>query len=295
MSQLACEENEGKISGALVMSGMIGSPYEKTRFGTPTPLATAEQIGKDFFEFLGVKTLEEARALDAFEIRDKYSDFAKDHPRMYTVIDGVFCKEDPYKKMLEGRGLLVPLMAGNTSDEFLNHIEAKDGEQLLKKAEELFKDKADQFLSFEENKKQTPEGFSPVSGIEYSVKRAFLSRKATGCNQNSYYYRFDADIPGWDNAGTFHSCDLWFFFETLAKCWRPFDGHHYDLARQISSYFVNFIKTGNPNGNDYNENKLPEWKPYCDADRYEMNFTKDGAAGGSTETERMRFLLDNAE
>ena len=51
----------------------------KTRFGTPTPLATAEQIGKDFFEFLGVKTLEEARALDAFEIRDKYSDFAKDH------------------------------------------------------------------------------------------------------------------------------------------------------------------------------------------------------------------------
>jgi len=26
-----------------------------------------------------------------------------------------------------------------------------------------------------------------------------------------------------------------------------------------------------------------------------MNFTKDGAAGGSTETERMRFLLDNAE
>ena len=138
MSQLACEENEGKISGALVMSGMIGSPYEKTRFGTPTPLATAEQIGKDFFEFLGVKTLEEARALDAFEIRDKYSDFAKDHPRMYTVIDGVFCKEDPYKKMLEGRGLLVPLMAGNTSDEFLNHIEAKDGEQLLKKAEAVF-------------------------------------------------------------------------------------------------------------------------------------------------------------
>ena len=67
---------------------------------------------------------------------------------------------------------------------------------------------------------------------------------------------------------------LWFFFETLAKCWRPFDGHHYDLARQISSYFVNFIKTGNPNGNDYNENKLPEWKPYCDADRYEMNFYK---------------------
>ena len=52
----------------------------------------------------------------------------------------------------------MPLMAGNTSDEFLNHIEAKDGEQLLKKAEELLKIRQISFV-IEENKKQTPEGF----------------------------------------------------------------------------------------------------------------------------------------
>ena len=40
-------------------------------------------------------------------------------------------------------------------------------------------------------------------------------------------------MPGWDNPGTFHSSDLWFWFETLAKCWRPFTGRHYDLARQM--------------------------------------------------------------
>ena len=38
-----------------------------------------------------------------------------------------------------------------------------------------------------------------------------------------YLYRFNPDIPG-DNAGSFHSSDLWFVFETLAKCWRPFRG-----------------------------------------------------------------------
>ena len=76
----------------------------------------------------------------------------------------------------------------------------------------------------------------------------------------------------------------------------PNVGDHLTVITMIwrvrSAAIVNFIKTGNPNGNDYNENKLPEWKPYCDSDRYEMNFTKDGAAGGSTETERMRFLLE---
>ena len=78
-----------------------------------------------------------------------------------------------------------------------------------------------------------------------------------------------------------------------------------DIANQLISQINNNevdsskIKTEEINirsdKNDYNENKLPEWKPYCDLERYEMNFTKDGAAGGSTETERMRFLLDNAE
>ena len=77
-----------------------------------------------------------------------------------------------------------------------------------------------------------------------------------------YYYRFDPDIPGWDNAGTFHSVDLWFFFETLAKCWRPFVGQHYDLSRMMCNYWVNFIKTGDPNGNDADGKPMPYWYPY---------------------------------
>lgn len=314
MSQLACAENEDKIARAVVMSGMIGNPYEEERFGKPTPLAEAEQLGEEFFDFLGVNSLEEARALDAFYIRDRYSEFAINHSCMFTVLDGAFCKEDPYEKLVAGNSIAVPLMAGNTSDEFPNYIKAQDREQFYQKTREFFGEKADEFLAFEENQKETTEGFAPVSGIEYSVKHAFLKRaekaekeaakdtgKSIGADTSadkkytSYYYRFDADIPGWDKAGTFHSCDLWFFFETLAKCWRPFDGHHYDLARQISSYFVNFIKNGDPNGRDSNGNELPQWNPYTAADHYEMSFTKNGAAGGDTEHARMRFLLEHVE
>ena len=75
-----------------------------------------------------------------------------------------------------------------------------------------------------------------------------------------------------------------------------------DIANQLISQINNNevdsskIKTEEINirsdKNDYNENKLPEWKPYCDADRYEMNFKTKGASGGNTETARMRFLLE---
>ena len=71
---------------------------------------------------------------------------------------------------------------------------------------------------------------------------------------------FDAEIPGWDNPGTFHSVDLWFWFETLAKCWRPFVGKHYDLARQMCNYLCNFIRCGDPNGNDADGTPMPTWK-----------------------------------
>ena len=73
------------------------------------------------------------------------------------------------------------------------------------------------------------------------------------------YYKFDADIPGWDNPGTFHSVDIWFFFETLAKCWRPFVGKYYDLARQMCNYWTNFICCGNANGKDSTGDDMPQW------------------------------------
>ena len=78
-----------------------------------------------------------------------------------------------------------------------------------------------------------------------------------------YAYSFDPEIPG-DNAGSFHSSDLWFCFETLMKCWRPFDGHHYDLARKMCNYWCNFFRTGDPNGPDADGPPMPEWEPYTE-------------------------------
>ena len=93
-----------------------------------------------------------------------------------------------------------------------------------------------------------------------------------GIDAPLYYYRLDTDIPGDDHPGNFHSVDLWFFLETLAKCSRPFVGRHYDLARHMCNYWCNFVKTGDPNGVDSDGTPMPEWLPYDREHKYDMIF-----------------------
>ncbi len=297
LSQMACRDNFGLFQKAVIMSAMIRSPYDEGGIGIPQPLEEAEKCGSDFFDFMGVSTLEEARNLDAFYVLEKYGEYAKTHPRMFTVLDHKFCTDDPLVLFRHGKLADVPVMSGNTGDEFPNTISAESIEDLKGKARALFGDKADEFLSFPEATAQAGQGrWAAVSGIECTVKSVFNACKKAGSPQNHYYYRFDADIPGWDHPGTFHSVDLWFFFETLAKCWRPFVGRHYDLARQMCNYWANFIKTGDPNGADADGSPMPEWLPYTEETPCEMVFSPQGAvprSGG--ETPFKKFLMERIE
>lgn len=295
MSQMTCPDNFGLFQKAIVQSAMIRSPYDGEGIGKPEPLEQAEKRGEDFFAFLGVKTLKEARALDAFYIRDKYAEYAQTHPRFFTVVDNRFCVGDPLVLFMQNKHANVPVMAGNTADEFPNSIHAASEEELAQKAKEFFGERADTFLSFAEAHRQEADGeYARVSGIECTVKTLFKQNRENGNSANCYYYRFDADIPGWDNPGTFHSVELWFFFETLAKCWRPFVGKHYDLARQMCNYWCNFVKTGNPNGKDADGTDMPEWLPYTEEMPFDMVFKTEGPCPDrKKESEFKEFLMEN--
>ncbi|MBR2660613.1 MAG: carboxylesterase family protein [Clostridia bacterium] len=277
MSQVACRANSGLFRNAVVMSAMIFDPYLRREIGRPELLKDAEKKGEDFFAFLGVKTLEEARRMDAVTLQRSYEKYMETHVPFFTVQDDLFCAGDPIGLYRKGECVDVVMMAGNTGSEFLNTIEAKNGDELKKEAERLFGDGAETFLSFPETKETLPgQGYAPVSGIECTVKGLLAEKAKQG--KKGYAYVFNPDMPGWDNPGTFHSSDLWFWFETLAKCWRPFTGRHYDLARQMCDYFCNFIKTGDPNGKDLCGLELPRWETWSDEKPCTMMFLKDGAA-----------------
>lgn len=250
LSHIAYPGNKGLFNRAIIQSGIV-QKKDGTSLFTPVDLNAAAAKGEEFFKILGVKTVDEARELDAMYIRDKYAEYcggdfspAGMMRRFLSVMDERFCIEDPYIAILNGRCNNVPIMAGNTIDEFAEFAEDTD-----------------------------PDTGKFVSPLEFAIKGLATGRISNGIDLPLYYYKLAADIPGDDHPGIFHSVDLWFFLETLAKCSRPFIGKHYDLARKMCNYWTNFVKTGDPNGKDADGSEMPAWQPYDEKGRFEMIFT----------------------
>ena len=88
----------------------------------------------------------------------------------------------------------------------------------------------------------------------------------------AYAYEFARALPG-DTAGAFHSAELWYVFNTLSNCWRPFTEGDYALSDNMVDAWTNFVKYGDPNGKD-----KEIWRPYTEEDQQFMIF-KLGASG----------------
>lgn len=296
MSQVTSPQNYGLFQKAIVDSGLMILPYPGGRFGHHgTALAEAEKTGISFFEALGVSSLEEARKLDAKTIRDKAVEM---HLFCGTVEDGRFCVGNTNKLFMSNQCLQIPMLFGHTDSEFPSKPEANTVEEFKAFAKAQYDEDADEFLRIcsSSNGSITEMLYkATVSHLEFSVRSLGNAKAKTGNKVPMYYWVFGPEIPGWDNPGAFHSSDLWFFFETLAKCWRPFTGKHYDLARQMCNYWANFIRSGNPNGKDANGKLMPEWKPFTKENPNKIYFKDTVYTCSEQPDELMSFLLKESK
>lgn len=104
--------------------------------------------------------------------------------------------------------------------------------------------------------------FSPETAKLIAMSSyGFASKQLQWHTNPVYVYLFNHDLPG-DEAGAFHSGELWYEFGTLKKCWRPFTLEDYDLSAKMNLYWSEFIKKADPNNQD-----LPEWPKWNDEER----------------------------
>jgi para-nitrobenzyl esterase len=83
-----------------------------------------------------------------------------------------------------------------------------------------------------------------------------------------YLYRFARRVPAtgeYVKYGAFHTGEVPYAFNNLHTVNRPWEPGDYALAQTISSYWVNFIRTGNPN-----KSGLPTWPAYHARDKQAM-------------------------
>ncbi len=291
-AQMTCKANEGLFQRAIVESGTFAQPYGNRMGLRPRTMAECEAQGVRFFEALGVKTLAEARALPARVVEDMSLSWP--WGCWSEAVDGVFSAYPSGEWYLHEDRVQVPVMMGQTSSEFTAAPGVDDDEALVALAKEQFGDAAEEMLSFF-TRPATKESIAKegtMHAIGFAIRAAARKRAGEAAPPPLYAYNFDPEIPGWDNPGTFHSVDLWFFFETLAKCWRPFTGKHYDLARNMCDYWVNFMRTGDPNGLDSQGKMLPWWPVMKDEEPVWMVFGDRAQAEQWACSPLEKFLLD---
>ena len=268
-AQIAHNENEGLFRQAVIISGLFARVYPAERLGLCVTLEEAEQRGQRFFsEVLQVRSLDEARALPWQAVLEAALTW-KEAGMWPACVDGKFLRYAPDQWYLHPQRVQCPVMMGSTNNEFRMAPSAEDDASLRAYAARIGELDQDEFLACFSSPatKESIRQEGAVNAIDVAVRAA-----ARQAGTPIYAYEFGAEIPGWDNPGAFHSVDLWFFFETLAKCWRPFTGKHYDLAMQMTDYLANFIRSGDPNGSGSTGDWLPYWPELDTANPVFMKF-----------------------
>ncbi len=278
----------GDFQRIISQSG-VGIPY----FGYDYPqLERAELEGEKLFAALGVKTLAEARQVDAETLR--IAGVKHTGARWGVCVDGDFIPQHPCMLLAQGMFVKVPTLCGCTQKDanWLDGCENTDA--LAEKMKKLFPNRSEKILGLcaaagEGMQAQLAQCNVNVHRFGYEL----LARRLADFGVDAYLYFFDSDMPG-DDHGAFHSSELWFVFETLQLCWRPFEGRHYELARKVCNYWSNFVKNGNPNGLDQDGTAMPVWKHYTEAEPYVMHLSGIPHMETEKQPEAVYEMLDEA-
>jgi len=273
-AHLASPMARGLFQGAIMMSAS-GVPRPGEGYWRTVDEAYAD--GQLLLDYLGVKTVEEARMLPAEVIAQTGLGRFPGRKLMFwtPVVDGKYLVEHEREAILSGHIHNVPIMLGGTRGESVPRETMPIG-SFREFAHRRYGDKADELLSLCDFTSQ--EAFDAqysreiLFGEFYQGCIAYV-KALSRLGRPVYSYVFDHDIPGEDHPGSYHGSDMWFVFDSLGHCWRPFEGRHYDLARQVSAYWANFVKTGDPNGCDRYGETLPRWEPFTEGDPFTISFT----------------------
>ena len=299
-AQLLSPYNEGIIAGAICQSGVSMSFADEERaFGEAMPLEAAQAHGEDFFRQAGIENLAQAQEMDAAELMEKLLKISPDWRFSFgQCVDGKFIKESVWDAYYNDRIPNVPMIIGLCWDETQGGMFGGDDftyEDFLKWAE-MYGEKKEELLKIANITNDDEAAMlvkTDAKNMLLSGSRGFCELRSSR-GQKVYYYIFNHDIPG-DDAGSFHGSDLWFMFDSLGNSWRPFEGKHYDLARQVTSYWTNFVKTGDPNGLDYNGNPLPIWENYRNENKAVMKFLDAAAPDVLEECPILDYRLEHGK
>jgi para-nitrobenzyl esterase len=262
---------------------------------------SAETIGINFARKHGVEgtdavALAKLRELSVEDIVDGgQENDGQGGPRIYSgpILDGKFIVETAESAYNAGRQARVPLMIGNNSAEigggFVNASSTK---------EELF-------ALFGELESEAKAAYDPDGNKEFNEvltkfntdwvwgePARFAASSYAKIGEPAYIFLFSyvpSHMKERMRYGPGHGTDISYVFNNLGAGGfgpppPPPTSKDKEVARMMNSYWVNFARTGNPNGKG-----LPEWPVYSPNTNEILDIEADGKPTGKTDPRKAKL------
>jgi para-nitrobenzyl esterase len=265
----------GQSAGAMSVNELVVSPKARGLFqraiaqsgGMFTPdtasyLKDAEKQGDELMKRINVSSLSDLRSLSAEALM-------KAGGRMGPVVDNVVILP-PYQAFREHKQNDVPVLTGWNADDLSFFAPKQSAGNFTEQVRKNFGQDADRFLKLfpAENDEQALNSQKIISVLSFGGQNYRWAMTQTSFSQNpAWLYYFTRVPPGEPNFGAFHSAEFGYALATLKMWNRPFTDVDFRLSEIMSSYWVNFAATGNPNGKG-----LPEWPAFDQKTKQAIEF-----------------------
>ena len=271
----------GESAGAIMVGALVGSPQAKGLFkravaesggwmgltmGRMRSLADAEAAGEKSVAALGVKSIAELRARPADEITGFQSGL---------VVDGYVFPEDTSLTFASGRQNAVDVLTGSNKDEANFGVcpgaglngrgggASMTAERFRQNAQRKYGELADRFLQLYPVSSDADAARAAheacADEINWNMRQWAAAQAKLGKKAYTYFFTHTPTMNGQPSPqGATHTAEISYAWNNPkgqpTQTWNDVDTK---LADAMSSYWVNFITKGDPNGG-----ALPQWPQY---------------------------------
>lgn len=274
---LASPRARGLFRGAIAESGGL---FEPTQLAPSYLLANAERDGEHYASAVGAGSIEALRALPAEKLLGPEAE-AITHP----VLEPYNLPVSPYQAFVSRHQNDVPVLIGSNAEEARALVNVSGV-----KASSYDSDIA---AAFGQLPPPLLGAYAHTTDAEARQARLDFERdlrfgwdmwawarlQAAFSEHPVYYYYFQQKPPfpassiyvGW---GASHYAELWYVFNHLDQFPWPWTAADRTLSDAMSTYWVHFVKTGNPNASG-----LPPWLPFTPSSAIVLHLGDPIAAG----------------